>query len=89
MQRNTLTNSYGCSKLRRNIDIQVISELTNLQASQRHIKEDENMKINCGWEETTVSYLKYWYMPAENRRNNGPQDFYNHVTVHRNRFLFK
>jgi hypothetical protein len=77
MQRNTLTNSNGCSKLRRNNDRQItrISELTNMQANQRHVKEDENMMTNCEWEETAVPYLKYWCMPAENRGNNGqPQD---------------
>ena len=29
----------------------------NLQANQRHVKEDENMMINCGWEEKTVPYF--------------------------------
>jgi hypothetical protein len=64
MQRNTLTNCNGCSKLRRDIDSQItrISELTNLQAIQRHVKEDENMMIDCEWEEETVPYLKYWHI---------------------------
>jgi hypothetical protein len=66
-----MTNSKGCSMLRRNTDslITRISELTDLQANQRRVKEDENMMINCEWEEATVPYL-----PEENRGNNGPQD---------------
>ena len=70
MQRNTLTNSKGCSKLRRNNDIQIagISELTNMQANQRHVKEDGNMMINCEWEEATVPYLKYWHIKVKQSR---------------------